>query len=375
MSFVPEGRQSGTQSFFRRAGNYVLAGWHWITEEGRTLINVGLFFGLSAVLVLFLIFTIFRVQPRYTIHVTFAESGGVFTGQEVTYRGVTVGRVGEMKVVREGVRMQLIIEKKYNRIPQDGTKVRVMFKSAVGEQFVDLLPQKRTGPFLASGDEIPITATELPVQQEELLRLLDRVLAGVPPRSIGALNDALGQGLTGKGPDLREAFNVIDPLTAALANRADELNSLAIAGDKVGTAFDATAAQFEAGIKGLGPTASALGRGADGLGRLLEAGQEYVPDVRDLVDKRKAQIDHLLSALGKTTKLTADNIESVSDLLDWLPLLLDALVQSYDEDTNRFRFGLIAAEVRNPPCSYGTPRRVHTAYGDAPYHPILDFDC
>ena len=50
-----------------------------------------------------------------------------------------------LKVVPDGVRMQLVIESKYDEIPKDGTKARVMFKCAVGEQFVDLLPTKRTG--------------------------------------------------------------------------------------------------------------------------------------------------------------------------------------------------------------------------------------
>ena len=40
----------------------------------------------------------------------FAASGGVFTNQEVTYRGVLVGQVGEMTLGEDGVNVQLLID-------------------------------------------------------------------------------------------------------------------------------------------------------------------------------------------------------------------------------------------------------------------------
>jgi phospholipid/cholesterol/gamma-HCH transport system substrate-binding protein len=251
-----------------------------------------------------------------------------------------------------------------------------MFKSAVGEQFVDLLPSKRTGPYLRDGDAIAKEDTILPVQQEELLRLLDKVLDGIPPEAIGNLVDTLGEGLTGKGDALNDALAALDPLTDTLAGRTDELNRLATNGDRLGSAFDATADDFVSGIKGFGRVSGALGRGADGLERLLLTGQEYIPDVAGLVAKRKAELDLTLKNLAIVTRLSYDNLKSVEDTLDWLPVLLRTLVDAYDAPTNRFRFGQLLTEVRSPPCSYGTPRRSTAAKdGNQPYHPILDFGC
>src|SRR5687767_9209499 len=76
------------------------------------------------------------LQDRYAVKAIFEDAGGVFTNQEVTYRGVTVGQVGELNVVEEGVEIELLIKKEIE-IPADGVEARVMFKSAVGEQFVD----------------------------------------------------------------------------------------------------------------------------------------------------------------------------------------------------------------------------------------------
>jgi phospholipid/cholesterol/gamma-HCH transport system substrate-binding protein len=372
---VTEQRSSTRAPFGERVSNTLLGYWRYVRKEGRVTTNVIAFMLLSAGLIVYLIFEIFAVQPHYQLSATFVESGGVFTGQEVTYRGVTVGRVGSLKVVPQGVRIQMVIEETYNTIPKDGTRARIMFKSAVGEQFIDILPSKRTAPYFTDGDEIALKDTELPVQQEELLRLLDRVLSGVPPKAIGNLVDVLGEGLGGRGDELHDALAALDPLSKALSERTAELNSLAVSGDRLGTAFDETAPEFVTGIKGFGRVSAALGRGSQGLERLLLEGAEYIGDLGDLVRARKADIDTTIRYLAETTRISYDNLKSVADTLDFLPLLLDTVVESYDAPTNRIRFGRIQAEPRNYPCSYGTPRRPSSAQGDAAYQPILEFDC
>ena len=40
----------------------------------------------------------------------FPDSGGIFTNAEVTYRGVTVGRVGQLRLIKKGVRVDLDID-------------------------------------------------------------------------------------------------------------------------------------------------------------------------------------------------------------------------------------------------------------------------
>jgi phospholipid/cholesterol/gamma-HCH transport system substrate-binding protein len=341
----------------------------------RIIVNVVTFVVLAAVLIVALIVSVFRVSPKYSIYATFADSGGVFTRQEVTYRGVTVGQVGTLQIVPEGVRIQLVVEKKFDRIPKSGTKARVMFKSAVGEQFVDILPVTRSGPYFRPGDAIPIGRTQLPVQQEELLRLLDAVLSGVPPRALHDLVEAVGTGLSGRGPALHAALAALDPLTLTLSRRVPELTGIDIEGDTVGTAFDASASEFVSGAKGLGTTAQALGRGSDGLARLLEAGANDVPDIAGLVAARKAEINGTIANLAAVTGISYDHLKSVENTLDWLPVFLDALVESHDSKSNRFRFGQILTELNNPPCSYGTSRRNAQQEGNAPYQPVLDFRC
>src|SRR4029077_8234432 len=81
-------RETNQATFPRRVGNNILALWRYVRNEGRTQTNVIFFMVVAAFLILALIVTVFRIQPRYKIYATFNDSGGVFSGQEVTYRGV-----------------------------------------------------------------------------------------------------------------------------------------------------------------------------------------------------------------------------------------------------------------------------------------------
>src|ERR1044071_1859148 len=58
-------------------------------------------------------------DSTYTVNAHFAQSGGIFTGAEVTYRGVGVGAVEKMKLTDDGVDVLLSIENGYDTIPKD----------------------------------------------------------------------------------------------------------------------------------------------------------------------------------------------------------------------------------------------------------------
>ena len=91
-------------------------------------------------------------DSAYAVDAHFAQSGGIFTGAEVTYRGVTIGRVSKMKLTDKGVDVILSINKSEDKIPTDSLAL-VGNKSAVGEQYVELQPQTDNGPYLKDGSD------------------------------------------------------------------------------------------------------------------------------------------------------------------------------------------------------------------------------
>ena len=131
-------------------------------------------------------------NPVYDVNAQFTQSGGIFTGAEVDYRGVTVGKVSNMVLTRDGVDVVLVIDNSHKNIPSN-TIARVANRSAVGEQYVDLEPRTRSGPFLHSGSQIPTSDTRVPVSTTALLTNLDALIRSVPQKQLRTVVTELGQ--------------------------------------------------------------------------------------------------------------------------------------------------------------------------------------
>jgi phospholipid/cholesterol/gamma-HCH transport system substrate-binding protein len=150
---------------------------------------------------------------EYVAYVDLTDSGGVFTNAEVTYRGVPVGRVGPIELTKSGIRVKLVLERG-ERIPRDGTKAVVANRSAVGEQYIDLEPTKKSGPYLDQGDPytIPKERTTLPVSTAELLRNVDSLVGSVNTKDLGTIVDELDKAFSGSAEDLQSILDDTDRL-------------------------------------------------------------------------------------------------------------------------------------------------------------------
>src|ERR1700710_644452 len=69
------------------------------------------------------------------IHVTLPRSSGLFSGSEVTDRGVKIGRISPRHVPPDGVNLDLTLHHG-TKVPL-GSPVYVHNLSAVGEQYLD----------------------------------------------------------------------------------------------------------------------------------------------------------------------------------------------------------------------------------------------
>src|SRR5258707_10788092 len=155
------------------------------------------------------------VGDTFAVSASFAESGGIFAGAEVTSRGQPIGRVGKLKLLPDGVEVNLDINKN-TKVPNDLLAV-VANRSAIGEQYVDLQPRRDNGPYLQDHSKIDRKDTALPIHTTELLLNLDQLVNSVDRNSLRTTVKELGDALRGKGGDLQK---IIDS-SGLLINDAD----------------------------------------------------------------------------------------------------------------------------------------------------------
>ena len=98
------------------------------------------------------------LRGYYMVQLELANAGGIFPQADVTYRGVSVGRVGAVRLDldrgRSGPEHQQL-----RAADPGGLQASVADLSAVGEQYVNLRPATSSGPYLAQGSVIPRSDT------------------------------------------------------------------------------------------------------------------------------------------------------------------------------------------------------------------------
>ena len=301
----------------------------------------------------------------FTVFADFADSGGIFTNAEVLERGVLVGRVGELTLTPDGVRVALTIDSKWkNKIPKDSDAV-VANLSAVGEQYVDLRPVAATGPMLGAGDVIPVSRTRIPVETSKILLDLDRFVRSVDRDKLAVVLDELGKAFDGTGPDLRRLIEQGDKLTLAATDALPETKALIRDGQTVlatQRAIGGDLRTFSANLALLGQ--QLVSSDAD-LRKVLDNG---VASSRELDSLLKANESTLPSLLGNL--VTLGEIQAAR-----IPGLRTILVAYPPNVANGFftaagglaHFGLVY-ESNPPVCKVGYESTDHRSNSPADWH-------
>ncbi|MET0764743.1 MAG: MlaD family protein [Blastococcus sp.] len=291
----------------------------------------------------------------FEVAADFRDSGGIFVNAEVTYRGVSVGRVTDMQLVDDGVRVTLTIDPDTDPIPA-GTDAVVATRSAVGEQYVDLRPQDDSGPFLGDGDVIPQERTDIPVPVEQLLLNLDGLVGSVDKENLRIVVDELGRAFAGSGDDLDRLIDNGDLLLARAEESLPQTLRLITDGQ---TVLDTQVA-----------SRSAIREWAADLRLVTDTLVEMDPDLRGIVvnaPNAGAQLERLVKDAGPglgsmvrnldiLNKVTIPRLDGVEQMLVTYPDVVAggfSVVRRDEDGQMRSHFGFVVNGGDPHPCTTG----------------------
>ncbi|MBF6124643.1 MCE family protein [Nocardia brasiliensis] len=194
--------------------------WQWLVRHRIAVANIGLILVLL-VGVSYLGAAVLRINllpNTYTVRVELQNSGGLAANNDVSFRGVRVGRVTEVRISGDGVAAIAEIDKSA-RIPVGGT-VAVGRLSAAGEQYLDFRPDTDSGPYLGDGAVVDRARTTAPVTVQSVLSSMSGLIGGLNPGRLNVIVDELDKALAG-GPD--RLRNMISGISRAMAGLTDLL--------------------------------------------------------------------------------------------------------------------------------------------------------
>ena len=314
-------------------------------------------FGLLAVLIL--VFTATRyanlgrflgLRGYYVVHLELANSGGLYQDADVTYRGVSVGRVGAMRLTDAGISADLDISNSAPRIP-DRLHAAVADLSAVGEQYVDLRPTATRGPFLTGGSVIAERESSLPLPVTGLLSSVNSLATSLPLKQLRALTNELATGFAGQGSNLAglvagnsalaKAAQAAEPQTSTLLSAAREVLATQLAESTELNNFGQNAFDL----------AKQLDESNSSLRELLTAGPQAAAQVADVLTETNPGLGVLVANLLTTAQLTLTRGKALDELLSVLPA--DIAIGSTVITNAGSQFGVALTFFDPLPCTAG----------------------
>lgn len=319
---------------------------------------------------------------RYTVTMQLSQTGGLYSGGNVTYRGTEVGRVEEVRLTQTGVEAVLSLKSGID-VPSD-LRAEVHSQSAIGEQYVALLPRTGEARPLRNGDVIPLADTSVPPDVNTLLADANTGLQAIPRDDLKTVVDESYVAVGGLGPELSrivagstdlaiEARRHLDPLITLIDKGAPVLDSQTNTSD----AIQAWAAQTAT-------VTTQLRQQDDTIAHVIDDGGAAAESVRQLVDRVRPTLPILLANMVSVGQVALTYHDNIEQLLVLFPQVVSAAQAGLvaNVDTKQDYKGQYLSFNLNinlpPPCTTGflpAQQQRSAVFDDSPERPAGDLYC
>jgi phospholipid/cholesterol/gamma-HCH transport system substrate-binding protein len=239
---------------------------------------------------------------RIDVKLELPATGGLYRFSNVTYRGVGVGKVTDVRLTDKGAEATLTLDTS-PKIPKD-LQADVLSVSAVGEQYVDLRPRTDSGPFLTDGSVISVQDTTIPQAVGPMLDQLSTLVGSFPKEKLSQLLDEAYTAFNGAGYDFGSLLDSGSKLTADTNSVSDQFRSLI---DDSGPLLD-TQAQ----------TTDSIRTWARSLAGITEQVANNDPQVRTILERGPGfaqEVSGLLTDLKPTLPVLLANLTTLGQIL------------------------------------------------------------
>ena len=291
---------------------------------------------------------------RINVTLELPRTAGLYRFANVTYRGVQIGKVTDVHATRSGAEAKLSLATS-PKVPADLT-ASVLSVSAVGEQYVDLLPRNESGPYLRDGSVIPVKNTTVPQKVGPMLDQVSVLLDTIPKDQLAKLLDETYRGFNGAADDLGSLYESAATLSGDVNKVADRAGALIadsrplLDGQVASADALRTWARSLAGITGQIVTDDAQVR------TLLNAAPGALDEVSNLLTAVKPTLPVLLANMTTVGQIAVTYHASLEQLMVLLPPYI-ASIQAVGLPSNNptgFTQGEFTLTLNDPPaCTVG----------------------
>jgi phospholipid/cholesterol/gamma-HCH transport system substrate-binding protein len=166
---------------------------------------------------------------RNTYVAYFANTNGLYTGDEVRILGVAVGTVEEIDPQPNATKVTFSVDRQYP-VPAD-VQAAILSPSLVSARAIQLVPAYSAGPKLADGGTIPKERTAVPVEWDDLRQQLEKLTDSLQPTTpggpspVGEFINSAADNLRGQGDTAGDTVIKLSQAVSALGDHSTDIFS------------------------------------------------------------------------------------------------------------------------------------------------------
>ncbi|MGV9671869.1 MULTISPECIES: MCE family protein [unclassified Gordonia (in: high G+C Gram-positive bacteria)] len=285
----------------------------------------------------------------YTVTASLPDSGGIFTNAEVTYLGVPVGRVGDLRLTADGVDVEMILDSSAPQVPASSVAL-VANRSAIGEQYIDLQPAAIDGEYLTDGASV--TRSSVPPRLEDVVSSAIDLTSSIPLDDLHTVITELGTAFAGQHENLPRLVDSLSALAAAGADNLPQTIGLIRDADVALATQEDQADAILTWSRGLDVVTATLATADPDLRRLLTTGSASATEISALVQNNGDDLATVVRQLADTAGTIEPATYTTATTFSLLSLLSGGAHSPAPGD-GQIHFGIVL-ETNNPPaCTRG----------------------
>ncbi|GAY15335.1 MCE family protein [Mycobacterium sp. shizuoka-1] len=263
---------------------------------------------------------------RLTVQLDLPATGGLYKFSNVTYRGFQVGKVTSIELTDTGARATLSLDTS-PKIPAD-LKAEVRSMSAVGEQYVELLPRNDKAPYLQDGSVITVANTSIPQSVGPMLDQVSKLVDSIPKDKLSQLLGETYQAFNGTGYDFGSLVDSGATITRDANAVSDNTRALIVDARPFLGAQEMTTDSIRTWAASLAGVTEQVANNDSQFRSILRDGPGFAQETSRLLEQLKPTLPVLLANMTTFGQIFLTYNASIEQLLVLVPPFV-AQIQTY----------------------------------------------
>jgi len=263
----------------------------------------------------------------------FANSTGIYNGDDVVILGVPVGKVEKIEPEPDRVKITFWYNDKY-KVPAEAKAV-VLSPSLVTPRSIQLTPAYTGGPVMRTDAVIPQERTAVPVEWDDFRQQLEKLTQVLQPTkpggtsTLGAFVNTAADNLRGQGPDIRDTIVKLAQAISALGDHSDDLFTTLKSLSILVSALHDSGDLLQHLNQNLAAVTNLLADDPNEVGNAVRNLHDVVDDVRNFVADNQDALGTTSDKLASVTQAVNESLDDVKQLLHVAPTAFQNFLNIY----------------------------------------------